>query len=57
MKVNVSFTIEVTDEYADRNDLLDWLRFELGATGSLSGTNLLNFLDLQSCTVKDVRIG
>jgi hypothetical protein len=56
MKVNVSFTIEIPVEHATQPDLFDWIRFELGANGNLSGTNSLNFLDLQSCTVKDVRI-
>jgi hypothetical protein len=56
MKVNVSFTVEIPTDAATRDDIWEWIRFELGARGNMSGTNSLNFIDLQSCAVKDVCI-
>jgi hypothetical protein len=56
MKVNVSFTLEIPDKEVSATDLLEWIRFELGAICNLRGSNALVSTDIQSCTVKDVSI-
>jgi hypothetical protein len=56
MKVNVSFTVEIPTENASNDDILEWVKFELGAKWNLSSANALNFTDIQSCNVKDVSV-
>lgn len=56
MRVEFSAIVEVPDD-VKLSDIEDWLRFELGATGQLSGDNALVHTDLVTVGCRDVRVG
>lgn len=53
--LDVSFTLRLPAE-ADMEDVMAWLRFELGAAGRLSRSNALMGLQLRDGRGRDVRV-
>jgi len=52
MKYKIKFEIEVPDD-VPLKDVIEWVEFELGESGSLSGNNKMGCFDLQAlpCSV------
>ena len=52
MKYKIKFEIEVPND-VPYSDVVEWVEFELGESGSLSGNNAMGHFDLQAipCSV------